>query len=377
MDTKQRRRRIGLFAGALIVATLTTVWLCHPEPTLIDISHAVGTVDEEKQDWKWLSDVELLVVATDKEPDNLLGAENEETHWQGHVEICNVVTGKRKQMAGLTNLLNRKGVSPTGRPELCAFSPDLTWLAWYNQKTLDHWPFPAAAHLDGTHYREWNCDRVSGSFLDDQHWIEQSDENGRNPPVTHIVDLEDNNKDRSYPSSAPQVAALVAEYAQRHPQFVSVEFSANQRSVEIATYHTADASSLVLAQEGEPRPHALTVQNSSIKLPHGTYMIDSNVSPDQHTILYHLHTHSINPVLGLLHRILPNVSEERLETESLWVSETDGQGFHEIGHVVVPFVPQDIARDAEKSVLSRIEWLPGGKQVAFVYRSTLFVAPAK
>ena len=105
-------------------------------------------------------------------------------------------------------------------------------------------------------------------------------------------------------------------------------------------------------------------------------MLKGKESPDQRMILYHLLSAYTSPVQALLRLIHSGSSKPPLETESLWVSETDGQGFHEIGHVVVPFVPQDIAGEAE-NVLTHVEWLPGGNQVAFVYRHTLYVVAVK
>ena len=68
-------------------------------------------------------------------------------------------------------------------------------------------------------------------------------------------------------------------------------------------------------------------------------------------VLYHLHTEYTNPVQALSADISPSqTSKPPLETESLWVSRADGQGFREIGYVVVPFIPSDIAEDTENNV---------------------------
>lgn len=118
-------------------------------------------------------------------------------------------------------------------------SPNRTWLVWHNHQSLDGWPFPAAAHLDGTQYREWNSDtRGSGFFLDDGHWIEQSEED---TPTTHLFDLQDAKKDQKSPFHSPQAKAIVAQQAVQRPVFVSIDFSTLPGSVEIATYRTEDA----------------------------------------------------------------------------------------------------------------------------------------
>jgi len=374
MDRNQKRRRRAVLIGALFVATLTTGWLCRPEPTLIDISRAVGPFNREKQTWGWLSDEELIAVTTDTEPDNLLGAVSDEIHWQGHAELWNVNTGKRTPLSGLTALLNRERISPTGLPFDFKLSPNRTFLLWDNCKTLDQWPCPAAAHMDGTHYREWNSDtRGDGFFVDDQHWVEHD---VSTPSSVHILDLEDKRRDRKYPVTSPQAKVTLALHAVQHPHFVNVDFLDDQRSVVIATYRTEDWAAFARS-DGDAPDKAIPLSKGALKLPSGARMLRGKESPDQRMILYHIHSAYTNPVQALLHLLHLEYSKPPLETESLWVSEADGQGFHEIGHVVVPFVPSDVPSNTEHNELTRIEWLPGGKQVAFVYHDTLYVVPAK
>ena len=360
--------------GALLVATVTTGWRSRPDPTLIDISHAIGSIDSKKQTWDWLSAQELIVVTTDTEPDNLLGAVSDEIHWQGHVELWNVSTGKRRRLSGLTTLLNRGWVTPYEIPASFTLSPNRTWLVWHNHQSQDGWPFPAAAHLDGTHFREWNSDtRGYGFFLDDQHWVEHDVSKWSS---VHIVDLADKRKDRKYPAAAPQAKAILALHAVQQPHFVHVDFSDQKHVVEIATYRTKDwaAFDRSLHDHRYQAPHPLS--KSTLKLPSGTnlFRFGGEASPDQSMVLYHLHTEHTNPVLAFQHRILPKVSATHVDTESLWVSKADGQGFHEIGHVVVPHHSKE---DGEKEELSGVEWIPGSKQVAFVYHKRLYVVPVK
>ena len=107
-------------------------------------------------------------------------------------------------------------------------------------------------------------------------------------------------------------------------------------------------------------------------------MVMAEPSPQQETILYYLQTDHINPVLALLHRIVPPIAEAPIRTESLWISKTDGSGFHEIGHVVVPRSQgKDTAAESNEGEFASVEWLPGGKQVAFVHRHTLYVVAVK
>lgn len=374
MEKKQRRRRIWLVVGALLGATLMTVWLCRPEPTLIDISRVVGPIQignqAGNQQWKWLSDEELLVLTSD--------TGTEADSWQGHAERWNVITGKHIRMAGLTDLLNRQGTVPEGMPRLWALSPNRSWLVWVNFLGGGDVLLPASAHLDGTHWRFWRTPTLDvGFFADDLHWIEQPEEE---TPATQVIDLQDKKKDQNYRPGAPQAKAIFARYILLHPHFVSVELSPKGGSIDISTYRTEDAQALVASQQGEGRPRngVIPIQKGTVNLPPETNMVMAEPSPKQETILYYLQTNHINPVLSLLHRVVPTIAKAPIRTESLWISKTDGSGFHEIGHVIVPRSQEkDIAAESNEGEFASVEWLPGGKQVAFVYRHTLYVVPAK
>lgn len=375
MRKDNRRRWKWLTAGALVVACLTTTtWLYGRERTLVDMAHTVGPMNENKQRWIWVSDEELLVVTTDREPANLYGKVTEEIHWQGHAELWNVVSGKHRQLSGLTALLNREGVSPTGIPSLIGMSPNRTWLRWDNHKTLDSWPFPVAAYLDGTHFREWSSEtRGSGFFLDDNHWVEQSIHDA---PTTFIFDLQDAKKDRKYPADTAHAKAIFAEYAVGHPQFVSVDTSKPEGPIELNTYRTEDTVLWEIAQEHEGQKEPSPVQTSSLQLSRGASAISGEPSPQQQTILYHLSAEHANPVMAFLHRFIPVIPKVSVQTESLWISKADGKGFHEIGHVVVDREKAENTDDnAEQDGLSHVEWMPGGKQASFVYHHTLYVVP--
>ena len=364
-----------MLVGALLVATVTTLWLCRPEPTLLDISHAVGPIrignQAGNQQWKWLSDEELLVLKSDTVP----GAAS----WQGHAERWNVITGKHIQMAGLTNLLNRQDIAPEGMPCLWALSPNHSWLVWVKFLDAGDTLLPAAAHLDGTHVRFWRSHTPDdvGFFLDDRYWIDHPE---AETPATQIIDLQEEKKDQNYRPGASQAKAIVARYILQHPHFVSVELSPQGGSIDIATYRTEDAEALEPSQrgEGKPRNGAIPIQKGTVKLPRGANMVMAEPSPQQETILYDLQTDHVNPVLGLLHRIVPTIAEAPIRTESLWISKTDGSGFQEIGHVVTRRNQgKNATTESNEGEFASMEWLPGGQQVAFVYRDTLYVVPVK
>jgi hypothetical protein len=58
------------------------------------------------------------------------------------------------------------------------------------------------------------------------------------------------------------------------------------------------------------------------------------------------------------------------ERDSLWVSEFDGGNMHEVGSLPFDHFPK------EQTWIEKIQWLPGGKQISFIYRNWLYTVPA-
>jgi hypothetical protein len=124
--------------------------------------------------------------------------------WQGHEELFERNTRRRTPLPGLTALLLR--VSPLGAPYRFEMSPNRTWLVWNNYETGDHYPFPAAAHFDGTHYRVWGRDKSEESFfLDDRHYVQEI---GDEAFSVIVRDLQSARKDKRYPRTGPSPASI-------------------------------------------------------------------------------------------------------------------------------------------------------------------------
>jgi len=311
------------------------------------------------------------VVTAEEDSDKLLGAAK--IHWQWHADLWNIVTGKRKPRRELTAVMNRAGTSPFEYPffPVNEMPSRGIWLHWINFR--DGQPISAAAHMDGTHYREWPTNAFrSGFFLNDRYWIEQDKRD--KPPMFYIIGLDDKSRDRQYLSSDPQVKILLDHGDSLRPPPLFADESDRGGSVEISTYRREDRDAVYQARKGSLSERPQPVQKRSIKLPSGMRFISARVSPQNDLLWYHLNRDYVNPWLTFLHFIRPTVSETYIPMESLWVSKADGSDFHEIGSVVVP--PDKSQYEGVRHAIYDIKWLPGGKQISFAFQQRLYVVPA-
>lgn len=269
--------------------------------------------------------------------------------------------------------MNRAGTSPFEYPffPVNEMPSRGIWLHWINFR--DGQPISAAAHMDGTHYREWPTNAFrSGFFLNDRYWIEQDKRD--KPPMFYIIGLDDKSRDRQYLSSDPQVKILLDHGDSLRPPPLFADESDRGGSVEISTYRREDRDAVYQARKGSLSERPQPVQKRSIKLPSGMRFISARVSPQNDLLWYHLNRDYVNPWLTFLHFIRPTVSETYIPMESLWVSKADGSDFHEIGSVVVP--PDKSQYEGVRHAIYDIKWLPGGKQISFAFQQRLYVVPA-
>lgn len=247
-------------------------------------------------------------------------------------------------------------------------SPNCTWLVWMNHRSADGWPFPAASHLDGTHFREWSSDtKGRGEFVGEDEWVEWC---VRNRAEASVRNLADQAQDRICVDGSQQAKALVVEQIRQEPQLLYVD-SPTPGYVEIVAYRTQDyvqlRQSTELAIGNLPSP----IEKHMMRLPNGVTLLSAHPSPRHDRILYHLYIERTNLLATLLHRLSPNVPDTPSKTESLWTSRTDGSDMRELGYILCDQAA-DRTTDGE---LAHIEWLPDGKQVSFLCRGTLYAMP--
>ncbi len=374
MKRVTRKRRslrtgIGLTAFALVVAVLWREW--PRELLLTEVARPVVNV-EPHESWYWLSDDQLLVMSVDRE-----GRWPLLNTWQGHADLFDRKTHLRTLLPGLTTLLHRSDVSPQGAPSSFELSPGHTWLIWTNYRTPDNYPFPAAAHLDGTHYREWGMDKSEESFfLDDRHFVQET---GDADFSILVRDLQDARNDKRYPRTAPQAKALLASQTARQPYYLFADRSGDETkaSLELDAYRTEDTLPALFAyrypQRKPPVPHHTTL----VRLPVGAVLLNSEVSPQQGRVLYHLYIVRENSLAALLKRVSPKFVVKPAVTEEIWFSRANETQMHKIGEILRPSDGYTASDAEDPNQLRNVEWLPDGKQISFIYHGMLYIVSAE
>jgi hypothetical protein len=370
--TGLRRAGIALCLGALIVSI---VWLAWPrEHLLTDGAHPVMQV-APREYWCWLSNDQLMVTTVDRE-----GGMEKPDGWQGHEDLFERNTRRRIPLPGLTTLLLR--VSPLGAPYSFEMSPNHTWLVWNNYVTGDHYPFPAAAHFDGTHYREWGRDKAEVSFfLNDGHYVQET---GDDAFSVIVRDLQSPRKDKRYPHTVPEAKVLIASRSARHPYYIERDLQAEtDESVALSVYRAEDAQRIMFDYRYPKLKPPVPLHKNIVKLPQGSSLVDWDISPQQDLVLYHLRVERKSPVLVLLQRVFPKFVVKPVVTEEIWVNRLGESRMHEIGHVPVPAASADESKylgfdsDSPQDELKNVQWLPDGKQISFIYRGTLYLVSAE
>ena len=363
--TSLRKRRlragIGLIGGAFAVLATVAVW--PRERLLTEVARPVMNVQSAKQTLYWLSDHRLLHIATDefgafvRRPQGRPIWQN----WNGSADLIDPVAKTTTQLPALTDLLKRTTEFPARAPDDFAASPDGEWVLWYTYIQEHSRPSSHVARLDGTYYRKLSRTEPDDSFFSDSHRLVQIT---MVEPAMIVYDLKDPSQDRKYEKSVDARTAL-AHYA-LHNLFSSYVTSSDKNErhgyVEIDTYRTADKVERNIVWPYSERYVQKPVRAHTLELPRGATFEGGVVSQQQQSIVYHLQISHTSPLLTWLHRLFPKYDSGPTLTESLWVSRSDGQGMHEIGHVPAGLDANGTPHD----LLKEIRWLPNGKQISLV-----------
>lgn len=386
MERTQKTRRlwrvgVGMVVVALIVVAIWKVW--PRERLLMEVAHPIVKVEPERVDYAdaeneetyWLSASQLLIVTPDpKNADRDRQVQNgvyAQKTWQGSADMLDTSTHKKSHLTALTRLIQRTTVRPMWRPDSFEISPDGTWLRWQTYGGSDGWPCPRAAHLDGTHYREWTREKrgQESFFLDSQHLCQIRED----LPMT-VRDLLDPRQDREY-AKPEKAQSVFMQYAAQHPTFLVLpdpDIRGTSKADEIDVYHTQDR--LRLIHEGNEDPNGpQPIQKWQPQFPTDAHLQRARVSPQQKAVLFDRVEWRLPALLTWLHQIIPKFDPKPAPIEELWVSRADGRGLHEIG-----CVPAGFYSDGNPAyALEDVKWLPDGKQISFIYNATLYVVPAE
>jgi len=311
------------------------IWRFWPrERLLMEVAHPIvkleaehgGYSDPEDEEAYWLTADQLLIITPD--PTNQNGIYRRDSHdmpvhktWQGSADLLNTNTHIRTHLTALTHLIDRTTVRPAWRPDSFEISPDGVWLQWQTYSGTDGWPCPRAAHLDGTHYREWFRDKrgQESFFLDSRHLCQI--EANADPPIK-IRDLQDPKQDQEH-LTPNQTEAVLAQYAAHHPALINVPAIREEgvSEVVITAYRMQDRLQLRRAAwastaHAAPNP----IRTGNLKMPAGTILLDGAISPQQQALCFEVRRYRTPPLSAWLHRIFPGFYVTSVETEEIWAS---------------------------------------------------------
>jgi len=357
-------------AWALVILGMALIW--PREQWLSDRARAVVKVERGEEDVVWLADDRLLILKTTREAaqgEDRKGAPID-IDWQGSVDLLDVRTHRRKHLPVLTELLNRSGLK---RATFRA-SPDGVWVLWENTYAKAHQrPYVYVANPEGTYSRKWirgvfDWDREF--YWDARHILQIA---GDIPGVI-VHDPADTAQDREYDKNEAPI--LFAQYALQHPIAISVPNDALRiaaDSIVIDIYDVQANPALYLTDRYTTPPNFKPMQTRKVRLPQEAIVRQAAVSPQQQALFYDLEFTRRQPVLAWLHRFFSKVKTELAVTEELWISGANGQEMHPIGYVPIQANPEVLREEH----LQHLQWLPDGKHISFVYRSTLYVISAE
>jgi hypothetical protein len=363
-----------MVAVALAVVAIWREW--PRERLLIEVARPIVKMDAEKTSVCWRSTRQLLIVTTEQGAsvaDNGNGTPKW-TAWKGYADLLDTTTHTRSRLTALTDLLKRTSVYSVGQPTSFELSPDGTWLLW-DTFAFNYWLLPRAAHMDGTHYRKWDCYRDEDTFFLDSHSLVQMNMNP-NVPMMVVRDLLNPKNDREY-SKPEQAKAILARYAAEQPVFITVpqpgsDVVGTQTRANIEMYRTQDWLQRIHAEDNGGQGAPTPIQTWTLEFPMGAILQRAKVSPQQRAIFFDRAGSQLSPLLIWLHRMIPKFNPKPTINEALWVSHADGRGLREVGYVPA----QPGVSGSPTDGLKDVQWLPDGKQVSFVYHGTLYVVPA-
>lgn len=353
-----------LIGGMAILVALVFALSGPHEPLLTAVAHPVMAM-EGSEEICWISNKQLLIVKRD------LTNPSQHKYWHGAAELLNVETGVRTPLPGLTKLINGPTQAPIISPLCFQLSPDGDWLSW-TKIGEDTRISPQMAHLDGSGYHHWEREGlVSYSYLGAHSLVSVS----LLDPKVALHNPTDAAQDRQY-ATAAQAKETLRDHAAPYPFYRTVTETrpdADGNRVQIATYRTEDRVDLELANFHRTPQGPSPSRTQVGRLPQGATLERGQISPKEQAILYDLTAIQSPAFMTWQNRFFPRIPIHRTYTQGLWVSDMEGRGMHEIGHV--PNYPDANGDTTPK--LSRVMWLPDGKQVSFVYHHKFYVAPAE
>jgi hypothetical protein len=382
----KRRRWIAplAIALALVGVSLAAVALFYPRERLL-IERAAPLADTshwEDAGHYWLPDQALLLLRYFP-----LG-NGSNTYSASRYDLA---SHQETPLPGLTAALSKAAYFP----DMIQVSPDGKWLRWTD--------FPSApvgedafvqkvivASLDGQHREEWHLKDANNYFWlsDSRHWI-----------AVHSIGESQKNRARIYSLDDPrrvQSLKIDPTMPDLYDRWMSV--SNDTMLLDTGSWTVQSASDEIIALQIDL--HSIQSRSrTKVALPPNAEIIDILYSPQGDRIAWVLNLHSTPVFAAFLRRLLPSFSAPPQTALSLWVSRADGSEMHEIGHLQrqieidvpkipvattgpapstnpVGKIPQVFLSDSENpktdTTAEGWQWMPDGKRISFIQKSTLY-----
>ncbi|HLK60199.1 MAG TPA: hypothetical protein VKU00_26795 [Chthonomonadaceae bacterium] len=342
------RRHVWTSLGVLcLVAFVVLTWVFWPRPRLLlPLSKRITPSfafpwNVSTSDMAWLSDHEALVVQQDS------GG-----NWK--VFRLNTVQHTHVSDAILTKLYQQsQASSPSPYP-----SPDKKWLLWFTNTYQGIF----VSTQDGKQTADFTIRNPQfGGWVDDRHWICYEEHDSNNKALTEV---------KVYSVDDP-----------KHPHSIHMNgIDSSNWSIMVfpdATHLLTDnwqpdteAKTLVLTKL-ELKQGASPITLSRIALPKNDAVNMVTYSPKGERIALVLSRVRNGPFSQLIHRFIPAYPVKTSNVISLYVCNRDGTGMREIG-MMMDGGPIDNEAGLDST---SINWLPGEKQLSYVYKGALYTVP--
>ena len=214
--------------------------------------------------------------------------------------------------------------------------------------------------LDGTKELRWQAGTFFSAiplWMQDGHrWVEPIYELKRGMILTAIVvhDLDRPQVDKSLPvvGAARNIGVFGVTVTD---QLAGTEWFRHGTGMPVspAEFVTCDVPGLSSSAPGN-------LHRYQVNLPEGTSSDHMIISPHGDRLAWHLTVRRTTWIDALIHRILPSKPLRSDDRQEIWVSNLDGSHMTRIGY---------------NSNLFQVQWLPGGKQLSFLYRDGLYTVP--
>lgn len=332
-----------------VPAVLAKVY--RPRKSLLDGAGKVLEPDSRYHSHLWITDSRLLLI-TSRKPDRDREYQVYLTHWQGRAALLDLRTGRRTRLRGLTRLFSHLYATPDNFET----SPDGRLLMWRNSETEDGFQEPAISRWDGSNYQAWQGDKERFSFwLDSHRWAVFALDHDEERKLI-VYDADKPGKQRLLSRVSRQTRRMIGRCQAAQRPVVKAHGGAGSRnSVSIVSYRLVD-----YVTQTAPKPSDV----HTVTLPAGTELERAVVDRRGRRVLY---------LLRFGDKTLPGEEHDRDRAYDVWASDASGANLHELGSIV-----SRIRADEDPDVLAdSFEWLPGGKQIAFRYRGTLWTAKVR